>query len=301
MLLEKAEELEKSASRVRQLAEEVRERAVIEELASSLQHEDEKSVDLFRCALLIARLDNEDFDPEIYLRRIDRIALKVKKSFPKKASGGQKLKILVRHLFDELGFHGSTLDYYHKSNSYLNEVMDDREGLPITLSVVLIELAERLDLPVTGLGIPGHFLTMYREDKVGKEPKKIAEEILIDAFEGKIVTREEASELSGVRLTEEDFKPARKRDIITRILRNLINVSERERDSVSRLRYLDATIAIEPTDTYLRAMRAMIHYGEGRFQQALSDIEFLIENNPEGPEMKPLREIRDRLRAQAKE
>ena len=301
VLLEKAEELEKSASRVRQLAEEVRERAVIEELASSLQHEDEKSVDLFRCALLIARLDNEDFDPEIYLRRIDRIALKVKKSFPQKASGGQKLKILVRHLFDELGFHGSTLDYYHKSNSYLNEVMDDREGLPITLSVVLIELAERLDLPVTGLGIPGHFLTMYREDKEGKEPKKIAEEILIDAFEGKIVTREEASELSGVRLTEEDFKPARKRDIITRILRNLINVSERERDSVSRLRYLDATIAIEPTDTYLRAMRAMIHYGEGRFQQALSDIEFLIENNPEGPEMKPLREIRDRLRAQAKE
>jgi regulator of sirC expression with transglutaminase-like and TPR domain len=104
-----------------------------------------------------------------------------------------------------------------------------------------------------------------------------------------------------VRLTEEDFKPARKRDIITRILRNLINVSERDRDSVSRLRYLDATIAIEPTDTYLRAMRAMIHYGEGRFQQALSDIEFLIENNPDGPEMEPLREIRDRLRSQAKE
>jgi len=299
LLLEKAEELEKSASRVRQLAEEVRERAVIEELASSLQHEDEKSVDLFRCALLIARLDNEDFDPDIYLRRIDRIALKVKKSFPEKASGSQKLKILVRHLFDELGFHGSTLDYYHKSNSYLNEVMDDREGLPITLSVVLIELAERLDLPVTGLGIPGHFLTMYREGKEGKEPQKIAEEILIDAFEGKLVSREEASELSGVRLTEEDFKPARKRDIITRILRNLINVSERERDSVSRLRYLDATIAIEPTDTYLRAMRAMIHYGEGRFQQALSDIEFLVENNPDGPEMEPLREIRDRLRSQA--
>ena len=301
VLLEKAEELEQSASRVRQLAQEVRERAVIEELASSLQHEDEKSVDLFRCALLIARLDNEDFDPEIYLRRIDRIALKVKKTFPEKASGGQKLKILVSHLFDELGFHGSTLDYYHKSNSYLNEVMDDREGLPITLSVVLIELAERLDLPVTGVGIPGHFLTMYREGKEGKEPKEIAEEILIDAFEGKFVTREEASELSGVRLTEEDFKPARKRDIITRILRNLINVSERERDSVSRLRYLDATIAIEPTDTYLRAMRAMIHYGEGRFQQALSDIEFLIKNNPDAPEMEPLREIRDRLRTQAKE
>ena len=124
--------------------------------------------------------------------------------------------------------------------------MDDREGLPITLSIVLIELAERLDLPVTGLGIPGHFLAMYREDKGGKEPKKQTEEILIDAFSGKFVTREEASELSGVRLTEDDFEPASKRSIITRILRNLISVSERERDSASRLRYLDATIAIEP-------------------------------------------------------
>ena len=301
VLLEKADALEKAASRVRMLAEEVRERAVIEELASSLKYEDEKSVDLFRCALLIARLDNEDFDPEIYLRRIERIALKVKKSFPEEASGDLKLKILVSHLFDELGFHGSTLDYYHKSNSYLNEVMDDREGLPITLAVVLIEIAERLDLPVTGLGIPGHFLAMYREDKGGKEPKKQTEEILIDAFSGKFVTREEASELSGVRLTEDDFEPASKRSIITRILRNLISVSERERDSASRLRYLDATIAIEPKDTYLRAMRAMVHYGEGRFQQALTDIDFLIENNPDGPEMEPLREIRDRLRSQAKE
>jgi regulator of sirC expression with transglutaminase-like and TPR domain len=104
-----------------------------------------------------------------------------------------------------------------------------------------------------------------------------------------------------VRLTEDDFEPASKRSIITRILRNLISVSERERDSASRLRYLDATIAIEPKDTYLRAMRAMVHYGEGRFQQALTDIDFLIENNPDGPEMEPLREIRDRLRSQAKE
>ena len=301
VLLDRAKELEKEAVRVRILEKDMRERAAIAELATALRHEDEKSVDLFRCALLIARLDNEDFDLEIYLRRIERIAKNVTENFPAEASGEQKLKILVLHLFDELGFHGSTLDYYHRSNSYLNEVMDDREGLPITLSIIFIELAERLDLPVTGLGIPGHFLAMYREKSDEKKPNAKPKEILIDAFAGKLVNREEAAELSGERLTDENFVPATKRSIITRMLRNLLNVAERERDSDARLRYLDALLAIEPDEIYLRAMRAMIHYGEGRFKEALADIEVILEKNPDGPETAPLREIRDRLRAMEKE
>ena len=70
---------------------------------------------------------------------------------------------LASQLFNEMGFHGSTLDFHHRSNSYMNEVMDDREGLPITLSILFIELADRLNLKVTGLCLPGHFLAMYRK------------------------------------------------------------------------------------------------------------------------------------------
>ncbi len=225
VLMEKAKALEAEASRMRKLASDVRERSTIKQLVTSLSPEEEKSVNLFLAALLIARLDNEDFDPEVYLRRIERIAKEVEKDLPQKASDEDKLKFLAKHLFDELGFHGSTLDYYHRSNSYLNEVMDDREGLPITLSVVFIELAGRLDLPVSGLGIPGHFLAMYREKPNQKEPERKPKEILIDAFGGKFISRKEAEELSGVRLTENDFVPATKRSIITRMLRNLLNVA----------------------------------------------------------------------------
>ena len=115
------------------------------------------SVDLLRSALLIARLDNENFDLDSYLEKADLLAKKIEESFVESSTQEEKLLILVNQLFDEMGFHGSTLDYHHRSNSYMNEVMDDREGIPITLSILLIELANRLDLPVSGLGLPAFY------------------------------------------------------------------------------------------------------------------------------------------------
>ncbi|MFP6854178.1 MAG: transglutaminase-like domain-containing protein, partial [Opitutales bacterium] len=209
---------------------------------------------------------------------------------------------LIEHLFDQLGYHGSTGDYVNRSNSYLNEVIDDREGLPITLSILFIELANKLDLPVSGVGIPRHFIAMYREEPNAEQPKEKPKEILIDVFGGgKFVTRKEAAELSGLELTDDDFEPASKRSIILRMLRNLLNGAEQERDAKGRMRYLDAILAIDSADEYSRAMRAMINYGEGLFDEALLDIEILIEKNPEGPETAPLREIRERLINRGKE
>jgi regulator of sirC expression with transglutaminase-like and TPR domain len=295
-LRDHAMDLEKKAKEIKRLAGEVRERLVIEELAKSLRIEERGSVDLLRSALLIARLDNENFDLDSYLEKADLLASKIEKSFTKSSSQEEKLLILVKQLFGEMGFHGSTLDYHHRSNSYMNEVIDDREGLPITLSILLIELANRLDLPVSGLGLPGHFMAIYKEDPPGeKSGKRKSRELLIDSFGGKIVSREEASRITGVTLEEEDFKPVSNRDIITRMLRNLIQSAEREEDSVARLRYVDAIIAIDPNDRYTRAMRAMIHYGEGRFTDALIDIDFLIEKNPDAPELDPLKVLRGRL------
>ena len=295
-LRDHAMELEKKAKEIKRLADEVRERLVIEELAKSLQIEERGSVDLLRSALLIARLDNENFDLDSYLEKADLLAQKVEKSFQKSMSQEEKLLILVNQLFNEMGFHGSTLDYHHRSNSYMNEVMDDREGLPITLSVLLIELANRLDLPVSGLGLPGHFMAIYREVAPNESATKDKpKELLIDAYGGKIISRKEASRITGVTLKDEDFEPVSKRDIITRMLRNLVQSAEREEDASARLRYVDAIIAIDPNDRYTRAMRAMIHYGESRFTKALIDIEFLIEKNPNAPELEPLRVLRSRL------
>ncbi|MBT3666373.1 MAG: DUF1080 domain-containing protein [Opitutae bacterium] len=290
VLLDHASELQKQINRLQSISKEIKERHAIEELANSLVHDDESSVDLLRSALLISRLNNQNFNLNSYLTKAENLAQDIASHFPEKATGEEKLKILVFQLFKEMGYHGSTLDYDHPSNSYMNEVMDDREGLPITLSVLFIELANRLELPVSGLGIPGHFLAMYRD-----ESKKKTKEIIVDPFGGKIITRSEASEITGLRLNDKDFVPASKRDIITRMLRNLIHTAESQRNSSDRLLYINAILAIEPGDTYTRAMRAMINYGEGRFTDALKDINSLISENPDSPEMAPLLEIKNRL------
>ena len=178
-LLDQAALLKKQSLELNKLSKNIRERLSIDELARSLAHEDENSVDLLHSALLIARLENPDFDLETYLKKAENLAQQISSHFPQQASGEEKLKILVHQLFQEMGFHGSTLDYSHPSNSYMNEVMDDREGLPITLSVLFIELANRLDLPVSGLGLPGHFIAVYREKSATN-----SKEILIDPFSG---------------------------------------------------------------------------------------------------------------------
>ena len=291
-----SKQLERKSRLLNKLAEEIREKLVIQELVDSLSADSSGSFDLLKSALLIARLDNENFELEPYLKRAELIALRISDSFSQKDTNERKLRILVNQLFDEMGFHGSTLDYHHRSNSYMNEVMDDREGLPITLSVLLIELANRLDIPVEGLGLPGHFMALYREPPPPNSPKDFkGKEILIDSFGGKIISREEASSITGTKLSDEDFEPVSSKDIITRMLRNLMQSAERENDPIARLRYIDAIVAIDPKDRYTRAMRAMIHYGEGRMTDALIDIDFLIENYPNAPEMKPLRVLRSRL------
>ncbi len=289
-------ELEKKAKYAKELSNEVRERLVISDLVESLNHENEKSVDLLKSALLIARLDNANFDLSSYLRRADQIAKKIREKFPSNSSEEERLRILVFQLFEEMGFHGSTLDYHHRSNSYMNEVMDDREGLPITLSILFIELANRLEIPVSGVGLPGHFIAMYRESpKQMKKKQSSPKEILIDAFGGKIIDKREAAQITGIRLNELDFKPTPQKEIITRMLRNLIQSADHDQDQRAKLRYIDAILAISPEDRFTRVMRTMIHYGNGNFNQALKDIDILLQKEPESHENGPLLEIRSRL------
>ena len=87
-------------------------------------------------------------DVEGYVREVERMATEIKQSLPKDAAYKERLGALNQYLFKENGFHGSRFEYYHRANSYLNRVIDDREGIPITLSVLYIELGKRIDLRI---------------------------------------------------------------------------------------------------------------------------------------------------------
>ena len=110
-----------------------------------------------------------------------------------------------------------------------------------------------------------------------------------------MISREQANQLTNTELTESDLLPATEKEIISRILNNLLRSAEWDRDVPASLRYLQALVAINPQDQYIRTLRAMTLYGAGRFEESLSDINFLIEQSPDNPNNEALLEIKRRL------
>lgn len=291
VLRAEAKRLELKAKRIRQLAKRVHEHQVQVELSKALQGKKE-GLDLVHAALLIARLDNEEIRAETYLQQMSRMEQKLKAKLPKDADEKTKLKTLNEYFVQDRGFHGSRSEYYHRSNSYLNEVLDDREGLPLTLAIVYLELGRRINLNVEGVALPGHFVVRH-------VPKK-GKPTLIDVFEGaKIMTRQEAIEkvetISGLKFDEEYLKAVQNRDVIVRMLYNLMNVAEREQDFVGMLRYLDTLVHIDPESGGERAMRAAVRYRLDDIKGALEDADWLLEKKPAGLDLERVRSFRERL------
>src|SRR5262249_515679 len=153
------------------------------------------------------------------------------------------------------------------------EVLDDREGLPITLSVLYMELARRLGVKVVGVGLPGHFIVKHVSAK--GEPQ------LIDVYEGaKPMTREEASKLvegyAGKPLQDEQLAAVSKRAILVRMLHNLLRFPREERDAKGMLRYLDTILAISPEAAEERWMRALLRNNMGDKEAARADVNWLL-------------------------
>jgi regulator of sirC expression with transglutaminase-like and TPR domain len=288
VLLQRAGELEKRAAQMRKLAGAVQERAVLAELDRALKGKEEE-IDLLSAALLIARLDNDEVDTAAYRAEVDRMAEKIKASLPDDADETAKREALNKYLFVERGFHGSRGDYYDRANSHLSEVIDDREGLPITLSVLYMDLGRRLGLKIEGVGMPGHFIVRHVPAK--------GDAVLIDVFEGgKVMTKEEAAkkveETSGETFKDEFLAAAPKRAIVSRMLHNLLNLARRDGDAVGGLRYLDAILVATPDAVEERLMRAGGRWQTGDRDGALLDIDWLLDRKPEGVDLERVRELR---------
>jgi regulator of sirC expression with transglutaminase-like and TPR domain/S1-C subfamily serine protease len=287
-LRERARQLDAQAAQLRRLAGLVHQETVLSELARTLKGKEE-NIDLLRAALLIARLDNDEVDVEHYRAEVEQMARKVALGLPKGADEKARLAALNRYLFTEKGFHGSRGDYYHRSNSYLPEVIDDREGLPITLAVLYLEMGRRLGLKMEGVGLPGHFVVRHRP---AEGPAQ-----LIDVYEGgAVMTREEASrkvrDTTGGDLEEEHLAAVPKQAIIVRMLRNLLRVAQGERDAAGALRYVEAILTLTPDSAPDRGMRAGLRYQAGDRKGSLEDIDWLLENRPEGVDLERVRQMK---------
>jgi serine protease Do len=275
--------LDKRAAALRHHAAGAHEQAVARELTELLAAKEPHDSDLTRAGFLLAKLDNPEFEVAHGMAELDRLAGELEVSLTKadRSSPDKTLAALHRWMFQENGFHGSYEDMNHKANSYLNEVIDDREGLPITLCLLHREFGRRIGLDVGLRNFQGRVLNHVG---IPGEPPR---EVYVDAFErGKILTESETAawllELNGEPPMPETWKPVTNRDVILRMLNNLTANAAAARDDRRVLRYLDVSLAIVPDAAHQRLQRLLLHARSGEIEKARADAAYLIGQEPEG-------------------
>jgi serine protease Do len=287
VLRQRAKKLEQQAQQLRKLADLVHQKRVRAELVKLLQGKEEE-IDLFRAALLIAWIDNDDLDISASQQQLERMARQLIESTPKDATPDARRELLNKFLFVDNGFHGSRGDYYNKSNSYINEVLDDREGLPITLAVVYLELARRIGLDMVGIGLPTHFVV---EQRPATAPRQF-----IDVFEGgKPLSRVEAADLVkknlDLPLPDQQLEPVTKKMIVARILENLLALARNSEDPGAMLNYLETLVELDPTVARNRWLRAVFRFELGFLDEAMIDVDWLLQTAPEGVDFNRVKEL----------
>lgn len=172
---------------------------------------------------ILSRFDNPTLRESEYKRKLDRFAAMISDEVRYSLDDSQKMHKVLDFVFEELEFTGSNTDYYNPQNSYLNQVIDRREGLPISLALIVLFIARRLDLPFHGINMPIHFMLKFNADM---------EEMLIDPFDqGKVVSYNQCYyflKQNGVEPKSEHFKAASEASILARCIRNLINSYEKK-------------------------------------------------------------------------
>lgn len=289
-LTRQAIELDNQAKKYRQLAEDVRRVATIDRLERLTEVDPQER--LLVGSLLVAKLDHPDLDVDAYRAQIDRMAGEIRATLDDDATEVQTREAMHEYLFQKNGFHGSRSEYYHAANSHLNRVIDDREGLPITMSILYIELGRRLGIQIQGVGLPGHFVVKHVVDDQDDQ--------LVDVFErGKLLSRKEADAIVLMHarrmLRDSDLAASTDIEILTRVLNNLIGVAGRKNDGESMLRYCDAIVAINPENSQFMMMRAQLRGMTGRINLGLEDVEQLLKSDSPEIDRSSVERLRDAL------
>jgi len=248
----------------------------------------EDKIDLGRAALTIALSDYPDLDIAAYLARIDQLAVDVTRRCDGSGEIYNAIAALNYVLFKQHGFRGNSDDYYDPQNSFLNEVIERKIGLPITLSILYIEVAQRVGLALDGVGFPGHFLVKHAQNGV---------EIVIDPFhQGDIKSRQDLARMLGglyggaVEFHDEYLKPASKKEILRRMLGNLKGIYAKTNDLVKLLSVLDRAIILEPGAAGEVRDRARVYLRLECFAQARADFEYYLKLAPEAKDAAAVRE-----------
>jgi len=250
---------------------------------------DEDDLDLTRAALMIARTEHPHLDVELYAARMDELAGRVE-ALISDLHPQRTIAALNRVLFEDLGMRGNREDYYDPRNSFLNDVLDRGLGIPITLSIVYMEVARRVGFSLAGIGMPGHFLLTHRGREAG--------EILIDCFNrGDILSHQDCQSrldeiYSGeMTLRPEFLHPISRRQILMRMLNNLKTVYLSTRNFRKALPIADLILVIYPRSSDDVKQRALLRYSLALHNLAAEDLEEYLQISPTASDADEIRQM----------
>lgn len=234
--------------------------------------EPDETLDLAFGALLLARFDHPDLSPDEWLARLDELA----SAAPPDAA--DDLSSLTGYLYGELGFRGNRLDYYDIRNSYLHQVLDRKLGIPISLATMMIEVAKRLGRPLQGVGFPGHFLVQAEPGELYLDPfdggRRLDRSACVDLF--RQTTQGKA------RFDDRFLDTVTPRQMLVRMLNNMLALSIRERLPERVLFCLDSIVDLVPDDPDARLQRGRYLYEAGDASRAIPDFEAFLRMRPHG-------------------
>jgi regulator of sirC expression with transglutaminase-like and TPR domain len=258
-----------------------------------LAHDPDADLDPAAVALHLARDEYPELDVEASLSELAGMAHEARRfvrgDLPACVHG------LCRYLFHEMGFRGNRRDYYDPRNSYLNQVLDRRTGIPITLSLVALAVGRGAGLDVVGVGLPGHFVAKAVRDR---------EEQVFDPFHGGRALSSHECEILVRQVTGAPFtvtaaqlQPVTVGALITRLLSNLKAIYLRQGDFVRSVRVLERLCRIVPGDVAQRRDLGLSLYHAGRPGEAIDHLETFLAAGP-GGDVAPVRAVLERARGE---
>jgi regulator of sirC expression with transglutaminase-like and TPR domain len=262
---------------------------------------EEASIPLTEAAIALGQDDYPGLDVQRVLAQIDQLARTLRLRVPPDAVPVQRLRWLNRFFFQELGFGGNVNDYYDPDNSFLHRVLETRRGIPISLAVLYIELANQLGLRARGVSFPGHFLIKLRIPNGEQQG-----EVVIDPFNGASLSREELDERLHPYRQQQGLAPgediplglflqsATARAVLARMLRNLKEIHRGGGDSVRLLSVCQRLVLLLPEDATELRDRGLAAVQTGRDDLAAADLRLYLDHHPDAVDRE---EIETRLRS----
>lgn len=253
----------------------------------------EDRIDLAATALYIAQEEYPDLEVESYLQVLDQMAEAVRQRLPEESYPLKIIRTLNQYLFEELGFTGNTDNYYDPRNSFFSDVLKRRTGIPITLSLVYLEVARRIGFAMAGVGLPGHFLIRPTLEEMA---------IFVDPFnQGAILFEDDCRDLlrqiygEEARLQPHHLETVNTKALLARMLSNLKVIYLHQRDVDKALGAIDRILLMFPDAAPELRDRGLIYYQQGRLTESQYDLEQYLYERPDAADAYEIRQVIEQI------